>query len=569
MPITSARRLAVVLLVFGLLNLIGIGQTAAPDLVLFNGKIFTSNSSQPYAEALAIRGERVVAVGNSTEIVALAGAGTRRIDLGGHTVVPGFNDAHDHLSIAPDTYELTLKGIDPSWQEIREAISAAAAITPKETWIRGDFGMNVIDDPSATRAGLDALAPDRPVVLADWTGHASLLNSVAMMRLGIQQDEGPGIRRHSGSAEVHEDEPNPVGGVYVRDKATGKMTGMVMEYANFMISVRYTDLVSDDQATKQVHDFFANAARLGITSVQDMAMPIPAPHIVELLRNEPPPIRVRVIWFGLTDEHGRLTKEGRGLPLHPAPLVTVSGTKWILDGTPMEHSAAMRQPYADRPATSGAMDFDEKEMEGILRESLENDDQLMVHVVGDRTMETFLNAMDATGGEKAWAERRVRLEHGDGLMPDLIPRAKRLCVIVVQNPTHFTFGEIMTKLYGENRALELQPLRTLVNAGIPVAIGSDGSNNPFVNITLATTYERHPAEALTREQAVVAYTLTSAYVEFAEKDKGSLEPGKLADLAVLSQDIFTVAAGDLPRTESVLTLVGGKIIYDAKVVGVQ
>ena len=569
MPITSARRLAVVLLVFGLLNLIGIGQTAAPDLVLFNGKIFTSNSSQPYAEALAIRAERVVAVGNSTEIVALAGAGTRRIDLGGHTVVPGFNDAHDHLSIAPDTYELTLKGIDPSWQEIREAISAAAAITPRETWIRGDFGMNVIDDPSATRAGLDALAPDRPVVLADWTGHASLLNSVAMMRLGIQQDEGPGIRRHSGSAGVHEDEPNPVGGVYVRDKATGKMTGMVMEYANFMISVRYTDLVSDDQATKQVHDFFANAARLGITSVQDMAMPIPAPRIVELLRNEPPPIRVRVIWFGLTDEHGRLTKEGRGLPLHPAPLVTVSGTKWILDGTPMEHSAAMRQPYADRPATSGAMDFDEKEMEGILRESLENDDQLMVHVVGDRTMETFLNAMDATGGEKAWAERRVRLEHGDGLMPDLIPRAKRLCVIVVQNPTHFTFGEIMTKLYGENRALELQPLRTLVNAGIPVAIGSDGSNNPFVNIMLATTYERHPAEALTREQAVVAYTLTSAYAEFAEKDKGSLEPGKLADLAVLSQDIFTVAAGDLPRTESVLTLVGGKIIYDAKVVGVQ
>jgi predicted amidohydrolase YtcJ len=177
--------------------------------------------------------------------------------------------------------------------------------------------------------------------------------------------------------------------------------------------------------------------------------------------------------------------------------------------------------------------------------------------------------MEATGGEKVWAARRVRLEHGDGLMPDLIPRARQLGVIVVQNPTHFTFGELMVKMYGGKRALKLQPLRSLADAGIPVAIGSDGSNNPFLNLMLATTYPRHPAEALTREQAVIAYTLTSAYAEFAEKDKGSLEPGKLADLAVLSQDIFTVPVGDLPRTESVLTLVGGKVAYDAKVIATR
>ena len=282
-----------------------------------------------------------------------------------------------------------------------------------------------------------------------------------------------------------------------------------------------------------------------------------------LFQKTPPPIRVRLMWFGLTDEHGRLTKEGRGLPLHPAPLVTVSGTKWVLDGTPIEHSAAMRKPYADRPTTSGQLNFSEKEMEDMLRESLQDNEQLLVHVVGDRTIETFLNAMDATGGEKVWSTRRVRFEHGDGLMPDLVPRAKRLGVVEVQNPTHL---DLDLARWGPGRAEHNQPMRSVLDAQIPLAIGSDGPNNPYLNIMLASRYKGKPAESLTREQAVTAYTLTSAYAEFAEKDKGSIEPGKLADLAVLSQDIFTIPIEDLPKTESVLTLVNGKAVYDAKVI---
>jgi predicted amidohydrolase YtcJ len=261
-----------------------------------------------------------------------------------------------------------------------------------------------------------------------------------------------------------------------------------------------------------------------------------------------------------------MTQEGRVQSKHPVLLVTVSGTKWILDGTPIEHSAAMRKPYADRPTTSGELDFSQKEMEDMLRESLQSNDQLMVHVVGDRTVETFLNAMDATGGEKVWAKRRVRFEHGDGVVPDLVPRAKRLGVIVVVNPSHFTSKESMVRTYGEERGQEFLPLRSLLYSGIPVAIGSDGPRNPFLNIMFASTYAGNPKEVVTQEQAVIAYTLTSAYAEFAEKDKGSLESGKLADLAVLSQDIFKIPTADLPKTESVLTMVGGRIVYDAKVV---
>jgi len=549
---TTVAKLLLAALTLTVVTSIVFGQESAPDLILFNGKIFTSNPSQPYVEAIAVRGERIVAAGASKEIVSLAGHQAKQMDLGGRTVIPGINDAHDHLGVSPHTYDLPIKASDPTWQEIKDALTAAVKTVPNGTWIGGTFGTALLDDPKATRAALDAIAPDHLVVLWNWTGHASLMNTAALRKLGVREDE-----------------PNPEGGVYARNPANGQLTGMVFEFAQFSVARRFSELASDQEAVQQLHEYFDRAARQGITTVQDMASSISAERCVALFEKAPPPIRVRVMWFGLTDQHGRMTQEGRVQSGHPAPLVTVSGTKWILDGTPIEHSAAMRKPYTDRPTTSGELDFSQQEMEAMLRESLQSNDQLMVHVVGDRTVETFLNAMDATGGEKVWAKRRVRFEHGDGVMPDLVPRVKRLGVIVVQNPSHFTLGELFVKRFGEKRTEDFEPLRSLLDSGIPVAIGSDGPNNPFLNIMFASTDPVNPKEAITREQAVIAYTLTSAYAEFSEKDKGSLEPGKLADLAVLSQDIFTIPAGDLPKTESVLTMVGGKVVYDAKVVGVH
>ena len=220
--------------------------------------------------------------------------------------------------------------------------------------------------------------------------------------------------------------------------------------------------------------------------------------------------------------------------------------------------------YADDPKTSGWMDFSEKDMEAMLRESLAQDDPLLVHIVGDRTLETFLNAMDATGGKAVWSMRRVRIEHGYGIMPDLMSRVRDLGIVVVLNPTHLALSDLLHRRFSPEVTAHYQPLRSLLDAGIPVAFGSDGPFNPYLNLMLASNVPTKPGESITREQAVTAYTLTSAYAEFAEKDKGSLEPGKLADLAVLSQDIFTIPPDDLPKTMSVLTIVGGKIIYDAR-----
>lgn len=541
--------LALAVLILAALQHVAIAQKVSPDLILFNGKVFTSDASRPYVEALAIRGERIVAAGSSKEVIALAAQNTKRIDLGGRTVIPGINDAHMHLGIAPAAYDLPLKGIDPSWKEITDALGTAVSKAPTGTWIAGVFGETVLDDPLATRKVLDAIAPNHLVMLFDWTGHASLLNTAAMRRLGVREGE-----------------PNPEGGTFVRNPVDHKLTGMTLEFANFRIQRRLTALTGDTEAVAELKGYLENAARLGITSIQDMAQPIPADRVVALLSKAQPAIRVRVIWFGLTDEHGMLPNEGHPPNGNAPPLVTVSGTKWVLDGTPIEHSAAMRKPYANHRSTSGELDFSQSEMEDLLRDSLRRNDQLMVHVVGDRTVETFLHAMDATGGEKAWAQRRVRLEHADGLMPDLVPQAKRLGVVVVQNPTHLALD---LERWGSGRAEHNQPMRSLLDAGIPLAIGSDGPNNPYMNIMLATTYKGKPADAITREQAVIAYTLISAYAEFGEKDKGSLEPGKLADMAVLSQDIFAVPADDLPKTESVLTVVGGKIVYDSRALTVQ
>ena len=197
----------------------------------------------------------------------------------------------------------------------------------------------------------------------------------------------------------------------------------------------------------------------------------------------------------------------------------------------------------------------------MVQETLRWQDQLLVHCSGDKPVEVLFDAMEAIAGVD-WAKKRVRIEHGDGVVGDLVPRARRLGAVVVQNPTHFALTDLIAQRFGQDTPFF--PLRSLLEAGVPVAFGSDGPMNPYLNIMFAATHPVHPAEAITREQAVEAYTRGSAFAEFEEEDKGTIAPGKLADMAVLSQDIFTVPVDALLATESILTLVGGEIVYDAQ-----
>jgi hypothetical protein len=552
----SKKLVSLALLSFALC-ILAFGQQAPPDLILFNGKIFTSDSGRPYVQALAIRGERILATGDSRKIQSLAAASTKRIDLGGRTVIPGINDAHNHVAdaLAPSNeINLPFKTQDPAWDDVRKALSEKIPNTPKGTLIEVQIGPRIFHDLAVNRDSLDKIASDHPVFLATFTGHGYIMDSAALASIGIREDQ-----------------ENPIGGRYERF-ADGRLNGVVREYAALRVDRSLVGLTSEADALKELRAFFAQAARFGITSIQDMSDAMPPDRAVALFEKAPIPIRIRIMRMPMTTPAGRDTHEGRSLLLHPAPLITVNGMKWLLDGVFVEFTLDPRKnhqheagPPFDHEVRELPMTFSEKEMEVMLGESLRNGDPLMFHVSGSQAAAAMLHAMQATGGSKIWGARRVRFEHGDGLFPDLIPKAKEMGIVVVQNPSHFAVAGVLNM----GAFKEAQPLRSLLAAGIPLALGSDGPMNPYLNIMFAVTHPNNPPEAITREQAVTAYTLGSAYAEFAEAEKGSLEPGKLADLVVLSQDIFSVPLTELRKTESVLTLVDGKVVYDARIMSVN
>ena len=409
-------------------------------------------------------------------------------------------------------------------------------------------GFKVFGDPSIDRDVLDTIAPRDPVSLQTFTGHAMILNTAALHLYRIAENA-----------------PDPMGGRFERD-AKGRLTGTIREYALLNMERAAADRVSDSEATLQLREQLAEEARYGVTSIQELAFLMPPARAVALLKTLPAQIRVRVVRMPGTTTAGRNVAEGKGVPPHPASLITVSGSKWLADGVGVEGTLTPRGDWKipaklplDALMTDLPLQFPEAEYRAMLQETLKTDDQLLLHISGNRSAETVLEAIDATGGSKVWNGRRLCFEHGDGIFPDQFARIQQDGIIVVQNPTHLA-PILPPGVVPFERA---QPLKSLLAAGIPLAFGSDAPTNPYLDIMFATNPGNRPSEAITREQAVTAYTLTSAYAEFEEKEKGTIEPGKLADIAVLSQDIFHVPSPELPKTVSVLTMVGGKVVYEA------
>ena len=531
----------------------GRAQAQAPDLILTNGKIFTADVAAPYAEAIAIRGDRIVAVGPTAAVEKRAGATTRQIDLGGRTVIPGINDAHDHIGYGTsfgrfiNFTEPMLPG--PTLQQVLDSLAVAVKQVPPGTLIQGNIGLRLIEDTLARRAALDRVTPEHPVILnAPW-GHGTLLNTKAMQMLDISPTA-----------------PDPVGGRYERIKGTQALSGLFAEYAEFDVKRRWYASLPNDVLVKSFQQFAEEALRMGITSVQNMATSLELDKMVSVIREARLPLRIRIIRFPGSSSSGReLSSWSKTYP--PAARYEVSGTKWILDGTPLERGAFMRATYSDQPGHQGTLNFSLDTVRAIIREGLQSREQLLLHIVGDYTPNLVIEEMKKAAGAPQWRAKRVRFEHADGLLADQWKDAKDLGIVAVVNPSHFMFAEINHARLGEGRARTYQPFRSLIEAGIPVAIGSDGPNNPFLNIMFATMHPTNPAEAVSREQALTAYTRGSAYAENKEGQKGVLKAGMLADLAVLSQDIFSVPLQQLPATASVLTIIGGRVVYDAGVVG--
>ena len=510
-------------------------QAQAPDLILINGRVFTGPPNQALTEALAITGQRISATGASSSISRLAGAATQVIDLQGRLVIPGLNDAHIHFIPEFVGKKLDFGSNNPGCEEVLRAIKAAVAGAKPQEVITGVFGPSAFFSPGCSPAQLDAIAPSNPVLLRTFTPHAAMMNRSMARYLGI-----------------NEKDPPVMGGFFGKNMRSAQWDGVVHEFAAIELYARLVDPVKEPAGLSAILEA---ATHWGITTIQLMSAPTDPEHLVTLLGATGSPIRVRVIPFVYTTTGGRQRPEYPPIPKNIADRVRVDGVKWLLDGTPIEHSAAMSKPYPNDPAWSGAINFSDSEIRAILEESRKAGTQLMVHAVGERTTKTLLNLIEQAGGAGVWAARRVRIEHGNGITPDLLPQIRNLGVVVVVNPTH--------------APLAGQPDRTMLAAGIPLAIGSDADGhtpgmNPFLNMMLISKSvdDRAPLN-LTREEAIAAYTRTSAYAEFEEREKGTLEAGKLADIAVLSQDIRSCPLEDLPKTQSVLTIVGGKIVYRA------
>lgn len=527
-------------------------QGSPADVILVGGKVFTSDPSRPWAQAIAVRGTRIVAVGTDAEIEKYAGSRTRRIALEGRTVVPGFDDAHAHVGISgPRSVEVTVDGSptpDPTIASLLDSLSAVAKRTPRDVWLTSSVGGRVLGDPRATRFVLDSAVPDHAVFINGWSGHGAVFNTRGMREAGLLEGR------------------DPLGGWLGRD-AAGQVNGRVDEYALYAAQRRLGRARGDSLFARSVRRYGEQVLPMGITSVQDMTVGYDLDRARAVVRRgsvmRP---RHRVIRFPIPSGNRVISDDWRvsGADTTLAPMMHISGVKWVLDGTPVERLALMRQPYADQPGWYGRANFPFDTLRAIMRDALSRREQPMLHAVGDSTIALLIRAMRAEAPDSVWRALRPRLEHADALGRDQLTDIKKLGIIVVQNPAHLAIPPVMHARWGSARLAKVDLLKSLLDSGVTLAIGSDGPIEPGINIMLATLHPNVPSEALTREQAVVAYTRTAAFAAFAEKERGMIAPGLLADIAVLSQDLFTVTPDKLPATMSILTMLGGQIVHDQR-----
>lgn len=523
---------------------------AQPDVILHNGKVFTADTAKLWAEALAITGDRISAVGSEGEVMKLKGSRTQVIDLKSHLLIPGINDAHAHIGASPPGRQIALPD-DPAlptpWEMLRDSIAKIVKEVPEGTWIRATINPDVFEDGRVRRFALDSIAPKHPVLLSGWTGHGKIMNSPALRFAGFH-------------------EQSVFAGGPVHKTPDGRLDGHVEEYAGFLLGFLLSANYSTGRIAGEMRNFHNRTTMWGITTMQNMCSGFTSDRVQEVYTSATFPCRTRLIAFPTTDKDGLRLEEWEPMFRTFSDRTYGSGVKMVLDGTPIERLACMRDFYYDRN-THGRLNFSLDEVKDFMRFALTHNQQIIIHAVGDSTIQTIIKAMRELHPDSFWKDKRVRLEHAEMAVVagDDLNTLKDLGIVVVQNPLHLALPEIMKMRLGTTRTRYLQAMRSLIDRGIPLALGSDGPPNPFLNLMFATLHPDNPAEAITREEAVIAYTHGSAYAEFSEKDKGTLAAGKLADFAVLSHDIFNIPVQQLPATKSILTFLDGKVVYDAHV----
>ncbi|HKQ91451.1 MAG TPA: amidohydrolase [Blastocatellia bacterium] len=534
---------------------------APADLVLVNGKIWTVNDKQAEVEAVAVLGNRIAAVGSTEEIRKWVGANTKVIDLQGKRVTPGFNDSHVHfLDGGMGLASVQLRDARTP-EEFRDRIRDFASKLHKGRWIlNGNWDHENWTPPALpTRGLIDAVTPDNPVFINRLDGHMCLANSLALKLAGVTRET-----------------PDPPGGTIVRD-ARGEPTGVLKDAAmNYVYKV--IPSASEEVMAEAIRAALAYAAENGVTSVQDMSA---SPEVFgvyqKLLANGE--LTVRVYGIQPLSEWGRLARVGVRAWFGNDKL-KIGGLKGFADGSLGSTTALFFEPYLDAPKTSG-LPSDEMFPEGKMLNNILDADraglQVAVHAIGDKANKMILDVFAEVVKRNGARDRRLRIEHAQHLRPEEIKRFGAERVIASMQPFHaIDDGRWAENRIGPNRAKGTYAFRSLLDAGATLAFGSDwfvAPMEPLMGIYAAVTRRTLdgkcpqgwvPEQKITVAEAVRAFTIGSAYASGDEKVKGSIEVGKLADLVVLSADIFKIDPVEIEKAKVVMTIFNGKAIYQRK-----
>jgi predicted amidohydrolase YtcJ len=554
------RCVAQIVIVLGCALRLGAQAKPAADLIIQNAHIWTVDTAQPEAEAVAILGDRIVVVGASAQVDAWRGPRTRIVDADGKRLLPGFNDAHVHFADGGAQLDNVDLNDATSPQEFARRIRERAAKTSKGEWLLGGDWDETKWSPAElpTKELIDAATPDVPVAVNRYDGHMVLANSLALKLAGITSQT-----------------PDPAGGVIVRD-AQGNPTGGLKDAAQDML-FKAIPPPSHDQRRKKIERALAHAASLGVTSVQHMN-----PDYADI-----------AIYSELLDE-GKLTTRIYAAPLitqvddqvkigirraFGSPYLRIGALKAYADGSLGSATAYFFEPFSDQPGNRGLLS-DEMQPLSLMRDRMMRADaaglQICAHAIGDAGISAILDIYTEIEKAHGQRDRRWRIEHAQHMAAKDFDRFAQLHVIASVQPYHaIDDGRWAEGRIGHDRASRTYAFRTFLDHGVRLALGTDWNVaplNPMLGLYAATTRATldgknpkgwFPEQKLTIKEAIEGYTMGSAFAEFQENEKGSITAGKLADMVLLSDDVLNIDPVKIRDVKVLKTWVGGKLTYDA------
>lgn len=549
-----------------------------PDLILHHGKIATVDKDFSLAEAIAIRGERIVLVGKNDVVLATKGQATKLVDLGDKLVLPGLIDSHVHpTGAAMHEFDHPIPDME-TISDVLAYIKSRAASLPEGSWIsvRQVFITRLREQRYPTKAELDAAAPKHPVVFA--TGPDAMCNSLALKESGIDKDF-----QVTGSGYIE------------KDLKTGEPTGLLRSCTRYVKSKSSSKLASSEEKLARLEQLFRDYNSVGLTTVADRDSSSGAIDQYQQLKTAGRlSVRMRVSYgIGSGGSLESVQEQIRGIGKHklhqPDPWLQIVGTKCYLDGGMLTGSAYMRQPWGVSdiylirdPAYRGVLMIEPERLNAMVQAAVDSGLQFTAHSVGDGAVHTLLDAYEAANKITPVRPTRPCLTHSNFMSREAIEQMARLGVVAdIQPAWLYLDARTLSAQFGDARLAYFQPLKTIFENGVIAGGGSDHMQkigslrsinpyNPFLGMWTTITRrarwfegQLHPEQALSREQAIRFYTANNAYIVFLDNQVGTLERGKLADLIVLDRDLLTCPVDDIKEAQVLATYVGGKQVHPA------